>query len=175
MHPQQNTRHAPNISHTRQRENFVLAIMFGIVPRVYHQYNPIQNMNYEIITFTANGDSTGSLIAVETGREIPFAVKRVYYIYNTAPDALRGRHAHSRLEQLIFCPSGSCDFILDDGFQRETVKMDSPSKGLYIKGNIWREFTNFSPDCVVMVLASEFYDDDDYIKNYQEFLQKVRQ
>ena len=149
--------------------------MFGIMPRLPKQKNPILNMNYEIIPFTAHGDSTGSLIAVETGREIPFTVKRVYYIYNTAPDALRGRHAHSRLEQLIFCPSGSCDFILDNGFTRETVKMDSPTKGLYIKGNIWREFTNFSPDCVVMVLASEFYDDADYIKNYQEFLQKVRQ
>ncbi len=132
-------------------------------------------MNYEIINFKIHGDNTGSLIAVETGREVPFIIRRVYYIYGTARNALRGRHAHSRLEQLIFCPSGSCDFMLDDGFTRETVKMDAPNKGLYIKGNIWREFTNFSPDCVVMVLASESYDDGDYIKDYQEFLNKVRQ
>lgn len=131
-------------------------------------------MNYEIINFKPCGDDTGLLVAIEAGREVPFLIKRVYYIYNTAQNALRGRHAHSRLEQLIFCPSGSCDFILDDGFTRETVTMDSPSKGLYIKGNIWREFTNFSQDCVIMILASEYYDDEDYIRDYQEFLKQVR-
>lgn len=131
-------------------------------------------MNYRITDFKVHGDDTGSLIAVETGGDVPFTIKRVYYIYGTAENAVRGRHAHAKLEQLIFCPSGSCEFILDDGFVRETVKMDSPNKGLYIKGNIWREFTNFSPGCVVMVLASEFYDDKDYIKDYQEFLKRVR-
>lgn len=130
-------------------------------------------MGYNLLNFTVHGDATGSLIAVETGREIPFVIKRVYYIYGTSQEAVRGRHAHARLEQLVFCPIGSCDFILDDGTLRHTITMDDPSKGLYIKGNIWREFTNFSPDCVVMVLASEYYDDTEYIRTYEDFLKVV--
>ena len=74
---------------------------------------------------------------------------------------------------MIICTSGSCDFILDDGRERKTVHLNSPSQGLYIKHNIWREFTNFSKDCVVMVLASEYYDESDYIRDYNEFLKEV--
>ncbi|MGL4209542.1 MAG: sugar 3,4-ketoisomerase [Candidatus Adiutrix sp.] len=130
-------------------------------------------MGFKLINFVAHGDENGALIAVESGKEIPFAVKRVYYIYNTVRHAVRGRHAHANLEQLIFCPSGSCDFIVDDGRHKTCITMDDPRKGLYVKGNIWREFTNFSPKCVVMVLASEYYDDKDYITDYAEFLKMV--
>ena len=75
---------------------------------------------------------------------------------------------------LIVCVSGSCDFILDDGKERVKVHLDNPAQGLYIKHNIWREFTNFSKDCVVMVLASEHYDESDYIRNYDEFLREIK-
>lgn len=128
----------------------------------------------DIIHFPVHGDRTGSLVALEYGEDFPFEIKRVYYIWGTVPDVVRGRHAHLNLEQVIVCTSGSCDFILDDGTRRETFHLDSPEKGLYIKGIVWREFTNFSPDCVVMVLASEHYNEADYIRDYNEFLRSVR-
>lgn len=131
-------------------------------------------MGYSLKEFTIHGDDTGSLIAIEALKDIPFKIRRVYYVYNTVAGAIRGRHAHKKLEQVIFCPKGSCDFILDDGLKRVTIKMDAPNKGLYIKGNIWREFTNFSPDCVVMVLASLPYDAKDYVKNYDVFLSELQ-
>lgn len=129
---------------------------------------------YQLIDFDTIGDERGSLIVIEGNENIPFDVKRVYYIYDTKKDVIRGKHAHRKLEQMIICTSGSCDFILDNGKDRETVHLDNPAQGLYIKHNIWREFTNFSPDCVVMVLASEHYDEADYIRNYEEFLKICR-
>ncbi len=129
---------------------------------------------YKLIDFPTHGDHSGNLVALEKGADFPFEIRRVYYIWGTNPsNVVRGRHAHRRLEQVIICTSGSCDFILDNGTRRETVHLDSPTQGLYIKHNIWREFTNFSPDCVVMVLASEHYDEDDYIRNYDTFLSSV--
>lgn len=127
----------------------------------------------EIINFPVHGDHTGSLIALEKGEDFPFEIKRVYYIWGTAKDVVRGHHAHKNLEQVIVCTSGSCDFILDDGTHRQTYHLSSPTQGLYIKNNVWREFTNFSPDCVVMVLASEHFNEADYIRDYKMFLRSV--
>lgn len=131
-------------------------------------------VEYSVIDFKVHGDYSGSLVALEKGEDFPFDIKRVYYIWGTQRDVLRGKHAHRKLEQVIICTSGSCDFILDNGFERVTVHLDKPYQGLYIKHNIWREFTNFSPDCVVMVLASEHYNESDYIRNYETFLSEVR-
>lgn len=131
-------------------------------------------MNYELIDFNVMGDETGSLVAIEGLGNIPFEVKRVYYIYGTTSNAVRGRHAHRNLQQLIFCPVGSCEFTLDDGAERRTVRLQRPNQALYITSNIWREFSGFSHDCVVMVLASEVYNEDDYIRDYEEFLKEVR-
>ena len=130
-------------------------------------------MIYDLLHFPVRGDHTGNLVALEKGADFPFDIKRVYYIWGTDKDAVRGKHAHRKLEQVIVCTSGSCDFILDDGKERTIVHLDSPSQGLHIKANIWREFTNFSPDCVVMVLASEHYDESDYIRDYQTFLKET--
>ncbi len=131
-------------------------------------------MDYQLIKFPVHGDHTGSLVALEKGEDFPFDIRRVYYIWGTDKNAVRGKHAHRKLEQVIVCTSGSCDFILDDGHERETIHLDNPTEGLHIKNNIWREFTNFSPDCVVMVLASEHYDESDYIRNYDDFLESVK-
>ena len=128
---------------------------------------------YELINFTVHGDYEGNLVPLETGGEIPFDVKRVYYIWGTKRTAVRGRHAHRKLEQVIVCVSGSCDFILNDGNKSETVRLDKPDQGLYLKHNIWREFTNFSKDCVVLVMASEHYSEDDYIRDYECFLKEA--
>ena len=130
-------------------------------------------VKYDLLTFPVHGDHTGSLVALEKGADFPFDIKRVYYIWGTDKNAVRGKHAHRKLEQVIVCTSGSCDFILDDGKERTTVHLNNPAQGLHIKSNIWREFTNFSPDCVVMVLASEHYDESDYIRNYHTFLTEV--
>ena len=130
-------------------------------------------VEYDLIDFKVRGDHRGSLVALEKGAEFPFDIKRVYYIWGTDKNMIRGRHAHRNLEQVIICTSGSCDFILDNGHERTTVHLDKPYQGLYVKSNIWREFTNFSPDCVVMVLASEHYDEADYIRDYQTFLSEV--
>ena len=129
---------------------------------------------YEMVNFDVKGDETGSLIAIEGNRSIPFDIKRVYYIYGTQAGIVRGKHSHRKLQQLIFCPIGNCDFILDDGTSRETIHLHRPNQGIYVKGNIWREFTNFSRDCVVMVLASDHYDESDYIRDYQAFRASMR-
>ena len=122
-----------------------------------------------LINFKIHGDYQGKLVALEGGDDLPFEIKRVYYIWGTKPNTIRGKHAHKNLEQVIVCVSGSCDFVLDNGQTKEMVHLDNPSKGLYIKHNIWREFTNFSKDCVLMVLASDYYSEEDYIRNYDEF------
>lgn len=130
-------------------------------------------MMYDLLNFPVHGNYQGNLVALEKGANFPFDIKRVYYIWGTQKDVVRGHHAHRKLEQVILCVSGSCDFILDDGHERTTVHLDSPSQGLYIKHNIWREFTNFSPDCVIVVLASEYYDERDYIRDYDVFLKEI--
>lgn len=127
-----------------------------------------------IIKFDVKGNHSGNLVALEQGKEIPFDIKRIYYIWGTKSEIVRGKHAHLNLEQIVICVSGSCDFILDDGSTRETVHLSDPGEGIHIKNNIWREFTNFSPDCVIMVIASEHYDEADYIRDYNQFLKNVR-
>ena len=125
------------------------------------------------MNFRVRGDHNGKLVALEKGEDFPFEIKRVYYIWDTASSVIRGKHAHRKLEQVIVCTSGSCDFILDDGRERTSIHLNNPAQGLYIKHNIWREFTNFSPDCVVMVLASEHYDESDYIRDYDQYLKEI--
>ena len=129
-------------------------------------------MEYKILQFKSIQTRNGTAVDLNSD-SIPFKVKRIYYIYDTARYAIRGRHAHYNLEQAIICVSGSCDFILDDGNERITIPLDNPTQALYIKNNIWREFTNFSDNCVVMVLASEHYSPDDYIRDYNKFLESI--
>ncbi|MBT0821394.1 sugar 3,4-ketoisomerase [Campylobacter lari] len=129
---------------------------------------------YKIIDFNALGDqSDGFLVALESNKNIPFEIKRVYYIWGNQQDKIRGKHAHKDLEQIVICVKGSCDFILDNGIIKKHIHLNQPSQGLYIGNNIWREFTNFSKDCVVMVIASKYYDIDDYDTDYLEFKNRV--
>lgn len=118
------------------------------------------------------GDERGSLIAIEGERNIPFTIKRVYYIYGTSSGVARGFHAHYHLQQVVVCVSGKCRMILDDGKSREDVWLDSRDKGLLISDMTWREMHDFSEDCVLLVLASEHYDEADYIRDYSLFLNK---
>lgn len=130
----------------------------------------------KLINFTILGDERGSLVALEGGsREIPFDVKRVYYIYGITPGTTRGKHAHYALKQVLVCVAGSCDILLDNGIQRQMVRLDNPAQGLFIDGFIWREMSNFSSDCVLMVLASDHYNEADYVRDYQRFLTEAGQ
>jgi len=120
------------------------------------------------------GDERGSLISLQSGFGIPFEFKRVYLVYGTRPGVERGFHAHKSLEQWVVCVSGSCVFTVDDGNDRREVLLDSPEKGLQIGSGIWREMRDFTPDAVLMVVASTHYELDDYIRSYDEFLSFVR-
>jgi dTDP-4-dehydrorhamnose 3,5-epimerase-like enzyme len=127
-------------------------------------------MLLKTINFEIKGDERGDLISLESNKNIPFDIKRIYYIFNTKNDVIRGRHAHKNLKQVLFCVSGSCKILLDDGDVKENTILDYPSKGILIDRMVWREMYDFSKDCVLMVLASELYDEEDYIRNYQEFI-----
>jgi len=122
------------------------------------------------MTFKINGDSRGFLIALESGRDIPFEIKRVYYIFDTKEGVVRGKHAHKTLQQVLICVSGSCTIVLDDGKEQSEVLLNKPIIGLYVGPNIWHEMKNFSPDAVLLVLASDWYSEKDYLRNYSEFL-----
>jgi dTDP-4-dehydrorhamnose 3,5-epimerase-like enzyme len=124
----------------------------------------------QTIDFPQLGDERSSLISLETTKQIPFAIKRVYYIYGTQADVARGFHAHKQLQQVAICVSGKCRMILDDGTKREELWLDSPDKGLLIGDLVWREMHDFSEGCVLLVLASEHYDESDYIRDYDDFL-----
>lgn len=123
--------------------------------------------------FPPHGDDRGQLIAIEEQKDLPFDIKRVYYIYDTKAGVRRGFHAHRNLEQILVCVHGSCKILLDNGKEQETVVLDNPSDGLYIANNVWREMFDFSPDAVLLVLASEYYDEADYIRNYDDFLKML--
>lgn len=123
--------------------------------------------------FQQHGDDRGQLVALEEMKDIPFAIKRVYYMYDTGQGVRRGFHAHKSLEQILICIHGSCKILMDNGTEKKIVSLEKPYEGLYINNNIWREMFDFSPDAVLMVLASEYYDEDDYIRNYDDFLEFV--
>ena len=123
--------------------------------------------------FQQHGDDRGMLVALEEYKDIPFEIKRVYYMYDTKKDVHRGFHAHKSLEQILICIHGSCKVLLDNGTEKKIVSLEKPYEGLYIANNMWREMYDFSEDAVLMVLASEYYKEEDYIRDYNEFLRMV--
>ena len=123
-----------------------------------------------LIDLPSLGDERGSLVAIEANKHIPFEVKRVYYIFGIKSGISRGFHAHKNLQQLAVCVAGKCRMLLDNGVDKESVWLDSPTKGLLIGSNVWREMHEFSDDCVLLVLANEHYDESDYIRDYSDFL-----
>ncbi|MEY8765810.1 MULTISPECIES: sugar 3,4-ketoisomerase [Francisella] len=128
----------------------------------------------DILSLAVIGDDRGSLVSLEQNKNIPFDIKRVYYIYGTKENVRRGFHAHKNLSQVLICVSGSCKILVDDGKTKKDVLLEFPEKGLLIKGLIWREMFDFSPDCVLMVLASDYYDESDYIRSYGDFMEMVK-
>ena len=125
--------------------------------------------------FQQHGDERGQLVALEEFKDIPFEIKRVYYMYDTGEGIHRGFHAHKTLKQILICIHGSCKVLLDNGEEKKIVSLEKPYEGLYIAHNMWREMYDFSPDAILMVLASEYYDESDYIRDYDEFLNSVKE
>ena len=130
-------------------------------------------MNVRRVTFHQRTGPEGALSFLESERDLPFPVKRVYYIYNVPDHQRRGYHAHKELEQCLLCLHGSCKILLDDGREKKTVELNNPNEGLYIGPVTWREMYDFSDGAVLVALVSEYYDEADYIRNYDRFLDYV--
>lgn len=128
----------------------------------------------EIINLPKISDPRGNLTFIEGGNHIPFDISRVYYLYDVPGGAERGGHAHKDLHQLIIAMSGSFDVVIDDGKNKKRIHLNRSYSGLYVCPMIWRELDNFSSGSVCMVLASNNYDEDDYYRNYEEYIQAVR-
>jgi dTDP-4-dehydrorhamnose 3,5-epimerase-like enzyme len=115
------------------------------------------------------GDERGRLVAIEGGREVPFDIARVYYIYGTQPGTPRGFHAHRTLGQYAICVAGSCIMLVDNGRERREIRLDRPDRALFLGPMLWHEMRDFSPDCVLLLVADAPYDEADYIRDYSEF------
>ena len=125
--------------------------------------------------FQPHGDERGQLVSLEEFKDIPFQIKRVYFMYDTEKNVVRGKHAHKNLEQILVCIHGSCKILLDNGREKKVVPLERPYEGLYVAHDMWREMFDFSSDAVLLVFASEVYDESDYIRDYDEFLKFVKE
>ena len=128
----------------------------------------------QIINLPRINDPRGNLTFIESDNHIPFDIKRVYYLYDVPGGAERGGHAHKALQQLVIAIAGSFDIHLDDGVSKKTVHLNRSYKGLYVCPMIWREIDNFSSGAVCMVLASDYYDEEDYYRDFVGFKAEVK-
>ncbi|UCH92869.1 MAG: FdtA/QdtA family cupin domain-containing protein [Candidatus Aminicenantes bacterium] len=116
----------------------------------------------------------GTISVAENFIDIPFEIKRAYYIYNlNNPNAIRGKHAHKKLEQVLFCINGTCEIGLDDGTNRQTIILDNPHIGIYLGIELWHTMKNFTHNCILLVLAADIYKESDYIRDYDEFIKYI--
>ncbi|WP_321470559.1 FdtA/QdtA family cupin domain-containing protein [Halarcobacter sp.] len=128
----------------------------------------------KLINLKIHGDDRGSLIALENSKSFPFEIKRVFYIFGTQEGISRGNHSHYKTKQFLISISGSCKVTLDDGINKKTFNLDKPNLGLLQDPYIWGTMHDFSEDCVLMVLADDLYKEDDYIRDYDKFLEVIK-
>ncbi len=135
----------------------------------------MEKEKYHIIEFKEYGDERGNLVVAEgSGFDVPFDIRRVFYMYGSDPDIKRGNHANKYTKFVLINVAGTSKVLVDDGFKQEVVVLDKPRMGLYLGPMVWKEMYDFSPDSVLLVLASEHYIESEYIRDYNTFLQKVR-
>ena len=130
--------------------------------------------NYRLIDFKVLGDNRGQLVALEANRQIPFDIKRVFYIYGTQEGVPRGNHSHYKTKQFLVAVHGSCKVTLDNGKEKEIYDLNKPNLGLFQDALIWGSMHDFSTDCVLMVLADHNYNESDYIRDYNQFLEVIK-
>ena len=130
-------------------------------------------MRVELAEFKVLGDNRGQLIALEENKDIPFNIKRVFYIYGTLSDVKRGQHSHYKTKQFLVSISGSCKVTLDNGSSKKTFNLNKPNIGLFQDSLIWGTMHDFSHDCILLVLADREYDESDYIRRYDDFIKTL--
>lgn len=127
----------------------------------------LYGINWKIIELPTFQDGKDGCLSVAEG--MPFQIKRVYYIYNLNDNAVRGKHAHKKLEQMLFCISGSFIMELEDSNVKQSIAFDESNVGIYLGPEVWHTMSHFSEDCIILVLASDHYDESDYIRDYSQF------
>ncbi len=133
------------------------------------------NEKYKMIEFKEFGDEKGNLVVAEgSGFDVPFDIRRVFYIYGSDPDIKRGNHANRYTQFVLINVSGSSKVLVDDGVNKEVIVLDKPRMGLYLGTMVWKEMYDFSPDSVLLVLASEHYIESEYIRDYDAFCAEVK-
>lgn len=133
-------------------------------------HDPLPN-GCKLIPLTVRGDERGSLVAIQGGLDVQFEIARVYYVFGTRPGVIRGLHAHRRLRQFAVVVSGALTMTLYDGSRRADIRLDDPAVGLTLPPMVWHEMSDFTPDCVLMIVADAPYDEADYIRDYHQFLE----
>ncbi len=144
-----------------------------MLAKTYDIKSKLVNFRPEIakkIKFSVKGDYRGYLVPIENCKDIPFDIKRIFYIYGTKEKVPRGNHAHRNLKQILICLNGSCKVKLDNGKQKEIIELSSPEEGILIDKLVWVEMYDFSVDCILLVLTDGFYDESEYIRDYSEFI-----
>lgn len=131
---------------------------------------------YRILEFDEFGDERGSLVVAEGGgQDIPFEIKRVFYMYGSDPAIVRGQHANRKTEFVLINVSGTSKVKVDNGVEQTVIELNRPRMGLYLKTMLWKDMYDFSPDSVLLVLASEHYDGEEYIRDYEEYLKEIKE
>ncbi|MDD3412630.1 MAG: FdtA/QdtA family cupin domain-containing protein [Lachnospiraceae bacterium] len=129
---------------------------------------------YKVLEFGEFGDERGNLVVIEGNQDIPFEIKRVFYMYGSDSTVIRGQHANRKTEFVLVNVSGSSKTKVDNGFETKIIELNRPRMGLYLSTMIWKDMYDFSEDSVLLVLASENYDGQEYIRDYDEFLEQVK-
>jgi dTDP-4-dehydrorhamnose 3,5-epimerase-like enzyme len=126
-----------------------------------------------LLQLPLRGDERGSLVPIEAARDVAFDIRRVYTVFGTQPGVSRGFHAHLATQQVAVAAAGACTMVLDDGSGRQSFRLDRPDLALTIPPMVWHEMEDFTPDCVLMVLADSYYDEADYVRDHARFLELV--
>lgn len=135
--------------------------------------NKIHATKPELLNFPKMSDQRGDLSVIESNNHIPFEIKRIFYLYNITDSESRGAHAHKELEQILIAIAGSFEVTLDDGFEKKSFFLSNPWQGLYIPPMVWNNLSHFSPGAVCLVLASDFFKEEDYYRDYKEFIKNA--